>query len=155
MCIKTPYFDRLLCGLPCYLLTSWGTFDLFFDVITPVLIIFLCNLALFLRVVCQNTIVIGRVVNHRRRQRKLAIQLALISFIYLAVWMPLSIIQLGQIYIDPTFLLNYLNTFNFLVYIVPLILPMICLLSMSEILKQLKTLIFLQRHAAVVPLHMT
>jgi hypothetical protein len=154
MCINIRDFDSLLCGLPCYLLTNWGTFDLFFDIITPVLIIFLCNLALFLRVVCQNMIVIGRIGNHWRGQRKMAFQLGLISFVYLAIWLPLSIIQLGQIYINPTFLSNYLDTFNFLVYIVPLILPMICLLSMSEIFKQLKALIFPRHHAVVMPLNM-
>jgi hypothetical protein len=38
----------------------------------------------------------------------------------------------AYVYIDPAFLLDYLHTFNFLVYIVPLILPMIRLLSMPE-----------------------
>ncbi len=56
MCTKTWYFDILLCGLLCYLLTNWDTFDLFFDTITPVLIIFVCNLALFIRVVYQHMI---------------------------------------------------------------------------------------------------
>ena len=156
MCIPAFNFNSLLCGLPCYLFTNWGTFDLFVDVISPVLIIFLCNLALFLRVVYQNMIVIGRTRNNnRKRQRKLAFQLGLISFVYLIVWMPLSIIQLGEIYIDPTFLFDYLDTFNFLVYIVPLILPMICLLSMPEIIKQLKIIIFPAHRGVVMPANMT
>ncbi len=155
MCIPAFNFNSLLCGLPCYLFTSWEAFDLFVDVISPVLIIFLCNLALFLRVVYQNMVVIGRVGNNNwKRQRKLAFQLGLISIVYLAIWIPVSIIQLGQIYISPTFLLDYLHTFNFLVYIVPLILPMICLLSMPEILTQLKALLFPPQHAAVMPLNM-
>ena len=156
MCVPEFNFSSLLCGLPCYLFTNWGTFDLFFDVISPVLIIFLCNLALFLRVVYQNMVVVGRVGNNNwKRQRKLAFQLGLISFIYLIVWIPISLIQLGRIYIDPTFLLDYLDTFNFLIYIVPLILPMICLLSMPEILKQLKIILFPTHRGAVIPAHIT
>ena len=96
-------------------------------------------------------IIIGRVRNDWQRQRKMAFQLGIISFVYLVVWIPLSIAQLGQIYIDPTFLLEQLDTFNFLVYIVPLILPMVCLISMPEIIKKFKTLIFRQQHIAVMP----
>jgi hypothetical protein len=155
MCTNTWYFDSLLCSLSCHLLTSWGTFDLFFDVIIPVLIIFVFNLALFIRVVYQNMIIIGRVRNNWQRERKMAFQLGIISFVYLAVWIPLSIAQLGQIYINPTFLLEQLDTFNFLVYIVPLILPMVCLMSMSEIIQKFKTLIFRKQNVVVMPLNET
>ena len=155
MCTNTWYFDSLLCGLPCYLLTNWGIFDLFFDIIIPVLIIFVFNLALFIRVVYQNMIIIGRVRNNWQRERKLAFQLGIISFVYLVVWIPLSIAQLGQIYINPTFLLQQSDTFNFLVYIVPLILPMVCLMSMSEIIQKFKTLIFRKQNVVVMPLNET
>ena len=154
-CVNQWRFDSLLCGLPCYLLTSFGTFDLFFDVITPVCVIFLCNFALFLRIVYRNTLSIGRIRNYHQRHRKMALQLGLISFVYLAIWMPLSVIQLGQIYIDPTFLVDYLDIFNFLVYIVPLILPIICLISFPEILKSAKNIISPQRNTAIRPLNVT
>ncbi|CAF2900014.1 unnamed protein product [Rotaria sp. Silwood2] len=153
MCTNTRYFDSLLCGMPCYLLTNWGTFDLFFDVIFPVLTIFIFNLALFIRVIQQKLIAIGRIQNNWQHQRKMAFQLGIISFVYLAVWIPLSIAQLGQIYIDSNFLLAQSDTFNFLVYIVPLVLPMVCLMSMPELIKKLKTLIFRQHHAVIMPLN--
>ncbi|CAF0934147.1 unnamed protein product [Rotaria sp. Silwood1] len=151
MCTNTRYFDSLLCGMPCYLFTSWGTFDLFFDVIFPVLTIFIFNLALFVRVIQQKLIAAGPIRNNWRRQRKMAFQLGIISFVYLAVWIPLSIAQLGQIYIDSNFLFTQLDTFNFLVYIVPLVLPMVCLMSMPELIKKLKTLIFRQHHTVIMP----
>jgi phosphatidylglycerophosphate synthase len=153
MCTNTRYYDSLLCGLPCYLLTNWGTFDLFFDVIFPVVTIFVFNLLLFIRAVYQSMTVVGRVQNNWQRHRKMAFQLGLISFVYLAVWIPLSIAQLGEIYIDPNFLLEPLDTFNFLVYIVPLILPMICLMSMPELIQKLKTIIFRQRQAVIMPMN--
>ncbi|CAF1113982.1 unnamed protein product [Rotaria sordida] len=151
MCTNERYFDRLLCGMPCHLLTNWGTFDLFFDVIFPVLAIFVFNLALLIRVIHQKLITTGRIQNNWRHQRKMAFQLGIISFVYLAVWIPLSIAQLGQIYIDSTFLLIQSDTFNFLVYIVPLVLPMVCLMSMPELIKKLKTLIFRQHHGIIIP----
>ncbi|CAF0786028.1 unnamed protein product [Adineta steineri] len=153
MCTNTRDYNALLCGLPCYLFTNWGTFDLFFDVIFPVLTIFIFNLILFIRAVYQSMMVVGRVQNNWQRHRKMAFQLGLISFVYLAVWIPLSIIQLGEIYIDSNFLFEQLDTFNFLVYIVPLILPMICLMSMPELIKKLKTFLFPQQHAIVVPIN--
>ena len=155
MCTSTWFFDSLLCGVPCYLTTSWGTFDLFFDVIFPVIIIFLTNLALFLRVVYRQTMVVGRIQNNWKRQRKMAIQLGMISFVYLAVWIPLSIAQLGQIYISPSFLAQQLDTFNFLVYIVPLILPFLCLISMSELIETFKTILIRRPMRGVRPLDNT
>ena len=155
MCTSEHYFDSLLCGIPCYLTTTWGTFDLFFDVVFPVLTIFIANLALFIRVVYQQTLIAGRMRNNWQRQRRMALQLGVISFVYLAVWIPLSIIQLGQIYIDPVFLLQQMDTFNYLVYIVPLILPMICLMSMPELLKTLKNLLRRRQLGTVMPLNET
>jgi hypothetical protein len=155
MCTNTRDFDSLFCGMPCYLSTNWGTFDLFFDVILPVLIIFTFNLALFIRVVYQHMNVVGRIRNNWKRQRKMAFQLGIISFVYLVVWIPLSIIQLGQIFINPTFLLQQLDTFNFLVYIVPLILPMVCVMAMPELIKKFQTFTFRQHHGIVMPVDNT
>jgi hypothetical protein len=151
MCENTRYFDSLLCGMPCYLMTNWGTFDLFFDVIFPVLIISIFNLALLVRVINQSLMTVGRVQNNWRKQRKLALQLGMISFVYLAVWIPLCIAQLGQIYIDPNFLLAESDTFNFLVYLVPLVLPLVCLTSMHEIIEKCKVLLFRCNGTVVTP----
>lgn len=155
MCVSKWYFDSLLCGLPCYLLSNWGTLDIFVNAIGPAFIVFLSNLALFLRVVHQNRSMIRRAENNWRRGRKMASQLGLISLLYLAVWFPLSIIQLGLIYISTTFLLNYLDFFNFLVYFVPLLLPMIYLLATFEEIKTLKNRIFPRRIADVIGLPVT
>ena len=40
MCTSNWSFDALLCTIPCYLTTTWGTFDLFFNVISPTCLIF-------------------------------------------------------------------------------------------------------------------
>lgn len=155
MCVSTRYFDSLFCGLPCYLSTNWGTLDLFVCAISPTFIIFLSNLALFLRVIQQNRIMMRRVGNNWRRGRKMASQLGLISLLYLAVWLPLAIIQLGLIYISPTFLLDYLDTFNFLVYFVPLLLPMIYLFATFEEIKKLKNRVFPQRTTEIIHVPVT
>ncbi|CAF1528049.1 unnamed protein product [Rotaria magnacalcarata] len=151
MCENTRYFDSLLCGMPCYLMTSWGTFDLFVDVIFPVFLISLFNLALLVRVINQSLMVVGRVQNNWRKQRKLALQLGMISFVYLAVWIPLSIGQLGQNYIDPNFFRAQSDTFNFLVYLVPLVLPIVCLMSMHEVIIKFKSRLFRRYGAVVMP----
>ncbi len=61
MCTNIPYFDTLVYGLSYYLSTNWGIVDSFFDVIFPVLIRFVYNLALFICVVYQNMIFIDRI----------------------------------------------------------------------------------------------
>ncbi|UJR27964.1 hypothetical protein I4U23_009222 [Adineta vaga] len=155
MCTNTRYYDSLLCGLPCYLFTNWGIFDLFCDIILPVMTIFIFNFILFTRAVYQSMIVRGRVQNNWQRHQKMALQLGLISFVYLAIWIPLSIIQLGLNYINSNFLLDYLDTFNFLVYIVPLILPMLCLMSMPDLIKRIKTCMCIHQRIMVMPMNNT
>lgn len=151
MCVTTPRFDRLLCGLPCFIFTNWGTLNLFIDVICPVIIIFIFNIALIIRVIYQKLGVIGRIENSWNRQRKMAFQLGTISFIYLAAWIPLAVAEMGQAYV-PNFLFKQLDILTFLIYIVPLITPMVCLMSMPEILKKIKTLMFRQNRTAIWPL---
>jgi hypothetical protein len=97
-------------------------------------------------------IIVGRIQNDWNRQRKMAFQLGIISFVYLIVWIPLSIAQLGQIYIDSTFLHEQLDTLGFLVYIISLILPVVCLISMPEFIKKIKTFIFRHQRIAVMPM---
>ncbi|CAF1987678.1 unnamed protein product [Rotaria magnacalcarata] len=153
MCENTRYFNSLLCGMPCYLRTNWGTFDLFFNIIFPVLIISIFNLTLVVRVTNQSLMVVGRVQNNLRKQRKLTLQLGMISFVYLAVWIPLSIAQLGQIYTGPNYLLAQSDTFNFLVYLVPLVLPIVCLMSMHKLIIRFKSRLFRQNGAMVMPVN--
>ncbi|CAF4352496.1 unnamed protein product, partial [Rotaria magnacalcarata] len=53
MCANTWIFYSLLCGLPCYLTTNLGYYDLIFNTIMPVLFILIANVALVIRVVKQ------------------------------------------------------------------------------------------------------
>ncbi|CAF3804473.1 unnamed protein product [Rotaria sp. Silwood1] len=64
MCVTTPRSDRFLCGLPCFLFTNWGTVNLFIDIISPVVIICIFNIALVIRVIHQKLIVVGRIENN-------------------------------------------------------------------------------------------
>ena len=154
MCTSEWSFDALLCTIPCYLTTNWGTFDLFVNVISPTCLIFLMNLTLFIRIIYQQMLVVGRTQQNRSRQQRMAFQLGLISLLYLAVWMPLSIAQLGQIYIGPTFLFEQLDTFNYLVYIVPLLLPFFCLMSMPELIAFVKS-VLCRRNERIHPFQST
>ncbi|CAF3613071.1 unnamed protein product [Rotaria socialis] len=97
--------------------------------------------------------VVGRVQNNWRKQKKLALQLGMVSFAYLAAWIPLSIDQLGKIYIGPNFLLAHSDTLNFLVYLVPLVLPIVCVMSMYELIIQFKSRLFRQNSAMVMPVN--
>ena len=155
MCTTIMYYDTLGCGLPCYLSTNWGVVDLFLNTTLPVCTILIFNILLFSRVIYQNLTIIGRMHNNWRRHRKMGLQLGIISSLYLVVWIPVVVTQLGEIYIDPTFLLQQSDTFYFLIYIIPLILPMIYLMSMPEVIKKFKSLIFRQRPTTIIPLNST
>ncbi|CAF1134446.1 unnamed protein product [Rotaria sp. Silwood1] len=140
-----------MCSVPCYLMTNWGLFDLLFNIIIPVCTIAIANLALIVRVIYQKSIAVRLTRIDWRRQRKMALQLGIISTLYLVIWLPEGIGFLGQIYISSTFFLDQIDTFNFLTYLVPLLLPFACLISMPELIKKLKAILFRRQTMAVVP----
>ncbi|CAF3464513.1 unnamed protein product [Rotaria socialis] len=151
MCVNTWVFYRPLCGLPCYVATNWNYYDLIFNIIMPVLFILIANVALVIRVVKQK---LSRVRPTRvdwRRQRKMALQLGILSMLFLLVWIPLCIIQLKMIYFKSDLLLQVNDFIVYLLYFIPLLLPFILLLSRPEFMKNFKDFLFEKRQATVMP----
>ena len=151
MCTSVWYFDSLLCGQPCYLATNWSSADVFVNTVLPITVIMIANLALIIRVIHQRATVAGRGRINWRNQRKMVIQLSVISVFYLAIWLPILIIQLAQLYIDVTFLAPQLDTFIFLAYIGPLILPFVCIPLIPKLLARVKNIVMRRQTAAVAP----
>lgn len=151
MCQSEWNYEALICGIPCYLLTNWGAFDLFFNILLSTCIIMFSNLGLCIRVAYQYLAVSGRQVRRWNRQKKLAIQLTLISLVYLSAWVPISIAQLGQIYIDRDFLVAEYETLSFFIYIAPPLLSIIYFISMPELNEIIRKLTLQQERLRVHP----
>ena len=143
-------FKSLLCGLPCYLMTDLGTFDLIVDTIIPVSIILFANIALVARVIIRQSSGLHRNRVDWYRQRKMVLQLGIFSTLYLSIWLPVCIVQLGEVLISPTFLFSMSDTVNFLVYVVPLLLPFACLLAKPEIIRKCKAALLQRNRVAVM-----
>ena len=133
-------FDSVLCGQPCFLTTNGGRFGLFdfnFNILFPIIVIVLGNFALIFRVIY------GRYMREQpvrwRRQRKMALQLISISILYVVFWFPSTLTQLVELYFNSQFLLIHLEDLLFLIYFVPLLLPFVCLISLTKLMKQIKT----------------
>ncbi|CAF1162275.1 unnamed protein product [Rotaria magnacalcarata] len=151
MCANTWIFDRLLCGLPCYLTTNWGYYDLIFNIIMPVLFILIANVAFVIRVIKQK---LSRVRPTRvdwHRQRKMAFQLGILSMLFSLVWAPFCIIQLEMIYFTSDLLLQFDDFIVYLLYFIPLLLPFVLFLSRPEFMKNFKGLLFGKKQATVMP----
>jgi hypothetical protein len=78
-----------------------------------------------------------QVVNWRRH-RKMAFQLWLISSLYLAGWVPLTIVLVIRIIALPSFLDDQLATMIYTINFIPLLLPFICLGVFPEIIKSIR-----------------
>jgi hypothetical protein len=133
-------FDSVLCGQPCYLTTNngvFGSFDFSFNILVPIVIIVLANFTLIFRVVY------GKYTRHQpiiwRRQRKLTLQMVSISILYVIFWFPSTLTQLVEIYFNSEFLLVHLESLLFLIYFVPLLLPFVCLVRLTKLMKQMRT----------------
>ena len=149
MCTNTWSFNAILCGQPCYVTTNWGSVDIFINAVFPIVVIIIADLALVIRVIDQRKAVTGRASVDWRRHRKMVLQLAAISTLFLSVWFPIGMIQIVRLYIDPTFLYSQLDTFNFLAFVEQLILPAVCMAFIPQLFKRLKK-ILMRRHGVVV-----
>ena len=145
-------FDAIYCGDPCFLSTIWAAVDVFADVAVPVLIISIANLTLILRVIHRRPPFVCRTRLYWRNQLKMVVQLSAISVTYLMIWLPVAIIQLIQLYTEPTLLSGLLDTFYFLAYIGPLLLPAICIRSIPQLWKRITVVWRRHRQVALVPM---
>ena len=155
MCTTTWYFDTILCGQACYLTTSWASIDIFLNVVATISVILIANLTLILRVIHQRRTVRGTTQVDWRKQRKMVLQLSAFSTLYLSVWLPLSSIQLIQLYADPTFLAAQVDTFNFLAYVGILLLPGVCITSIPQLSQRIRNLFRRRHQRAIAPLAQT
>ena len=155
MCTNVWTYDSLYCGLPCYFMTDWNTFDILFNIVFLTMLITVTNVALILRVVKRRANVRGRGQISWRHQRKMVVQLVTLSSIYLAAWLPVSVVELGQVVFGPTFLQEPAHVFFFLYYIIPPILPIICLPSIPQLAKRMKRIILKCQWNVVTPITTT
>ncbi|CAF1570228.1 unnamed protein product [Adineta steineri] len=133
-------FNTVLCGSPCYFTdVSLSQFDFNFDLVIPIIIIMLANVTLVIRVIYQK-ISRQQVINWRHH-RKMVLQLWIISSLYIGFWLPNIITILVQITILPSFMDEQLETMEFIVYFIPLLLPMVCLTALPELIKKVKNII--------------
>jgi hypothetical protein len=141
-----------LCGYAnCYLVYNkiLATFDWGVNNGLPIVVIILANIALVVRVVKQKR---RRHQQHvsRRKQRRMTLQLLMISSLYLIAWLPSLVIRLGQQIISPNFLAQFQLDYALdLIYLVCLLLPWICLRLLPEFTKW----IWKHLHCQKIPLN--
>ncbi|CAF1305625.1 unnamed protein product [Adineta ricciae] len=134
------FFDytQLWCIGACYVFEGTiGTIDWILSSLVPVILTIVFNIVLCVRVVYQ------KYKMHRgrtwRTTRKLALQIFMISFLFLGIYLPLTLFGLIRLWFDPMFLLVLTMVyFAYIVYLVPLLMPFICLISMPEITAKIK-----------------
>lgn len=140
-CQNTYDYTQLLCTWPCYFGSQiWANIDIFFNNYAPLLTIPIFCLAIYVRVLCQRRAMQLQAIKWRR-DKKLILQLLAISSLYLAMWMPIQITGLINLYWDPTFLIqaqiDYMYLFPYLIHV---IYPLIVLV-----------IIFQKRNVAIQP----
>jgi len=137
-------FNLVICGSPCYYsLNFLIQFDFIFNVVFPAVIIMFANMTLVIRVIYQK-MSRHHVINWRR-QRKMILQLWIVSSLYLGFWLPVVITELIQITVLPSFMIDQLETMLFFTYFIPLFLPMICLSTLPELMKKIMNIFALQQ----------
>ena len=109
-CTNQYDFTQLLCTWPCYFGHKLlANVDLFFNNYVPLLTIpIFCNL-LYIRVFFQRRAMRQQALKWRR-DRRLILQLWVISSLYLSMWMPIQVVGVVNIYLDPAFLVRLKST---------------------------------------------
>jgi hypothetical protein len=136
-CVSYYNYTQLLCKRPCYFNNKkWSNVDLFFNNYTPLLSIPIFCTIIYVRVLIQKCILKQQRFKWRR-DKKLVLQLWILSSLYIAMWMPLQLCGLINLYWSPTFLLQAQIDYMYLFpYLIHLVYPYIVLLNFHhEMLK--------------------
>ena len=132
-CENTFDYTSFLCGPICYNNVRWlSTFDWITNVLFPSVVIPIGSIGLLVRVLIQAK-KMKRTIDWRS-QRKMTIQLMIISLLYLIFWSPLALVSLIRIYFIPNFIdeITYYYLY-FSPYLVQLLMPFVCLAALPEI----------------------
>jgi hypothetical protein len=133
-------FNTLLCDIPCYYsVTALAQFDFTLNLLFPIMMIMFANLTLVIRVIYQK--ISRKQVIHWQRHRKMVLQLWIVSSLYMGFWLPLTITEFIQFTAMPSFMIDQLEIMEFVVYFIPLFLPMICLSTLPELVKKIMDVI--------------
>ena len=137
LCTSKWDFTLLLCGFPCYYQVKvLYQFDVVFNIILPVASITLANVTLVIRAIYQK--ISRRQAVDWRRHRKMVLQLWIVSSLYMGIWLPLAITLFVEMTFEPSFMVNQRETMQFVLHVVPLLLPLICLSTQPELVSKIK-----------------
>lgn len=96
-------YTKFECGIPCFVHSySIGLFNEIFHIFIPALIILIFNTFIIIRVLLHK--IHAHVINNLWRQnRRMILQLVMISLLTSVAWIPYVIVIIIQIFINPTF----------------------------------------------------
>ena len=148
---STPWdFNLVMCGTPCYFTVEFiGKFDFIFNIVLPISIVVFANIGLILRLICKKILI--RKVLHWHKHRKMTLQLWIISSLYMGFWLPVTIVQLVQITGSPSFMIDTIETLLFILYFIPVFLPILSLNVFPELIKILIERFKRPRQIQIVP----
>ena len=145
-CENVYAFEADLCGGACYSLQMvGGTIDWILNGSLPIVVIAIVNVILMIRVTHQKRSM--QLTNRWRKIRLMYIQLLSVSVLYCCVWIPYMIVELIQIFVDPTFCREVSQfILNYTLYICPLALPFLCLTGLPTVRHQVMAILHFSLH---------
>lgn len=149
-------YTMSVCGYQaCYLTEKLlGILDWTLANLLPIFIILIANIALIIRVVLQKQRL--KQGNVWRKQRRMTIQLIVISALLITTWFPSVIVAVAQSAYDPSFLGWYqTNIFVVFIYLQPLLMPLVIAGQLSDVIHAVDQFIgfnLLRRQNHILPL---
>ncbi|UJR17866.1 hypothetical protein I4U23_004765 [Adineta vaga] len=141
-CVNVWDFNQVICGNPCFQTVHGGilgVLHLVLNIMIPIIIIVTTNITLISRVIYE------KLARHQavtwRRHRRMAFQLWFVSSLYMIGWLPLTLIGFVRFTGYPGFMYEHLSTIYFLLYFVPLLLPIVCLCVFPNAIKSTRDLL--------------
>ncbi|CAF3918477.1 unnamed protein product [Adineta steineri] len=133
--------DDQSCNVPCYSDDNiLFNYDWIINTAFPLTTIIFANITLVIRVIRSMRKIRQRQILTWKRQRKLTLQLFILSLLYIIGWVPSTVISILQSFLLPNLLddIPQLDYFNYLTYFVCPLQPFICVFSLPELIKILK-----------------
>ncbi|CAF0809756.1 unnamed protein product [Adineta steineri] len=122
-----------------FIQVALGLFDWFCNIFTPIIISIIATIILIVRVLLQKRRVGQRAI--WQRNRKMVLQLASVSLMYIIVWIPIIVGFVIPLIIPNAFILQLSSAvFIYFEYISFLFCPFMCLTGLPEIRQSIKNI---------------
>ena len=157
-CEQQVDFTQPLCGFPCYTTsTNISLYDLLMHTCIPLWFSLIIDTSLIVRVIYRKQAIFQHQAIQWRKHRKMVMQLLIISTLFSLCQYPYAVVIFIQLFVTLPESIVYAQIvcFYYLFWLLTLLLPFACIVSISEVIHKVKFLFMQRKRRRIMVIPMT